>query len=330
MECCIKQFWCSSIISYNITSIAYKRHTDIYPILNVYIYMQVLEAYALCGGRDCLVANASALQGVLAGLLCQVAPSSVQYVVRPIEAFFLACPADTANFLAQSGLLLPIVRACAADVPHWKEALKEYSEPKVSLVSYLSIVARLLLVPEGVSALAQAAEALAMEVPPAVCTAIGLNGPSIVTSLARLLIDNFDAAGYRSTGPWYRKLWCLALLSLFPSHPQFYEWFPEVIHIATDVVTEEGTPEGKERALRMVPAMLSAGCMDSYANVDVTDDGADGGVEKEKEDPLVGRFRLMLVADVVLAMSCEAAAKEKHEQTRLALGEEQFRLLMKF
>ena len=75
----------------------------------------------------------------------------------------LSCPADTSTFLAQSGLLLPVVRACAAAVPQWKAALKEHAEPHVSLLSYLSLVARLLLVPEGIAALAQAAAAVAGE-----------------------------------------------------------------------------------------------------------------------------------------------------------------------
>ena len=35
VEWCIRQLWCSSIIIYNITSIAYNHYTDIYPHLNI-------------------------------------------------------------------------------------------------------------------------------------------------------------------------------------------------------------------------------------------------------------------------------------------------------
>ena len=35
MECCIRQLWCSSVMLYNITSIAYNHYTDIYPLLNI-------------------------------------------------------------------------------------------------------------------------------------------------------------------------------------------------------------------------------------------------------------------------------------------------------
>ena len=35
VECCISQLWCSSIMSYTITSIPHKHHTHIYPLLNI-------------------------------------------------------------------------------------------------------------------------------------------------------------------------------------------------------------------------------------------------------------------------------------------------------
>ena len=37
VEWCIRQLWCFSIILYNITSIAYNHHTDICPLINIYI-----------------------------------------------------------------------------------------------------------------------------------------------------------------------------------------------------------------------------------------------------------------------------------------------------
>ena len=46
MECCIRQLWCCfSILLYNITSIAYKHHTDIlisFEPINIYIYISHL------------------------------------------------------------------------------------------------------------------------------------------------------------------------------------------------------------------------------------------------------------------------------------------------
>ena len=35
---CIRHFWCSSIISFNVTSISYNYHTDIYPLSNIQTY----------------------------------------------------------------------------------------------------------------------------------------------------------------------------------------------------------------------------------------------------------------------------------------------------
>ena len=53
MEWCIRQLWCSSTIFCSITSIAYNNYTDIYPILNIYIYVQGLSEYLdLRGQRE--------------------------------------------------------------------------------------------------------------------------------------------------------------------------------------------------------------------------------------------------------------------------------------
>ena len=40
VEWCIRQLWCSSIILYSITSIAYNHHTNIYPFSNMKIYLR--------------------------------------------------------------------------------------------------------------------------------------------------------------------------------------------------------------------------------------------------------------------------------------------------
>ena len=39
VECCIKHLWCSSIILYNISSIAYNHHTNILPSFNTQTYI---------------------------------------------------------------------------------------------------------------------------------------------------------------------------------------------------------------------------------------------------------------------------------------------------
>ena len=51
MEWCIRQLWCSSIIFYNITSIAYNHHTEytdilistLFSLLNISFYLQILR-----------------------------------------------------------------------------------------------------------------------------------------------------------------------------------------------------------------------------------------------------------------------------------------------
>ena len=45
MEWCIRQLWCSSVLIYNISRIAYNHHTDIYPLSNIYFYLQWESPY---------------------------------------------------------------------------------------------------------------------------------------------------------------------------------------------------------------------------------------------------------------------------------------------
>ena len=45
-EWCIRQLWCSSILLYNITSISYNYHTDIYPLSNIKTH-NVISTYLL-------------------------------------------------------------------------------------------------------------------------------------------------------------------------------------------------------------------------------------------------------------------------------------------
>jgi hypothetical protein len=50
-----------------------------------------------------------------------------------------------------------------------------------------------------------------------------------------------DAVSYnRSSGTWRKKMWCLALLSLYPNDDhQINSWFPEVIHLSYSIIIEE-------------------------------------------------------------------------------------------
>ena len=62
MECCIRYLWCSSIILYNITYIAYIHHTHIYPQIKnkniyLYLYLYLLQLQAQTDELFCAIAN---------------------------------------------------------------------------------------------------------------------------------------------------------------------------------------------------------------------------------------------------------------------------------
>jgi hypothetical protein len=138
----------------------------------------------------------------------QVAARAVPYVLRPLEAFFLSCPQDTAHFLIQSGLILPILYPCLAAVAAVKEmkVLEAYEEADVAVVSYLSVVARLALY--GPQFLTQAVQAIISS--PVLGPTFNLNSKdsneavavqeNILQMLIRLMIDKFDSVAYSSSG----------------------------------------------------------------------------------------------------------------------------------
>jgi hypothetical protein len=199
--------------------------------------MMVIESYAIAGRALCLSSCANSIQTAFSRTIGQVAAKAVPYVIRPLEAFFLSCPQETALFLIQSGLILSILYPCLASVPAVKEmkVLEAHEEADVAVVSYLSIVARLALYDPQF--LTQAIQAIITS--PVLGPVFNLSSndsneaiavrENILQMLIRLMIDKFDSVAYSSSGAWRRKLWALALLSLCThASTVILEWFPEV------------------------------------------------------------------------------------------------------
>jgi hypothetical protein len=57
---------------------------------------------------------------------------------------------------------------------------------------------------------------------------------------------------------WRKRLWCLALLSVYPVQDMtILQWFPEVIHVVDNVICEEISEEGQARVTSMASSMLA-------------------------------------------------------------------------
>lgn len=288
--------------------------------------MLICEAYAITDGPRLLYTSPAALQECLLQLMGKCKANLVPYVVRPIEALFLSCPGDAGRFLLQSGVLLVAVRICAASVPQFATILSSNVEEDVVLVMYLSIFARMLLA--DAASLMPACQMLCTELLAADSTGhlAGLDGGVLVKCLIRLMLDKFDAVGSSVAGVWRRRLWSLALLSLYPQTPVVYEWFAEVYNVAVDVLTEEGTQEGALKKSQLLQTIMGGGAQGVGFGDDEYDDDDDGdefgGAPKadEEPEPIVATFDRLFSADVVMLTDLAAVLQDKAASMNAQLG----------
>jgi hypothetical protein len=278
--------------------------------------MLIIEAYAIICGAHCLTYNADILQLTFQKLLCQVAPKSVQFVLRPIEAFFLACPRETAQFLLQSGILLAPLRACAASTKTYTEIFGDLKEQDVANIGYLSLVARLLLVDPGV--LYTTAHLITSQLPTEFCQRHAVNGENFFRCLVQLLVEKFDVCGYGSgcCGVWRQKLWILALLTLYPKNTSYFEWFPVVYDRAKEF---EAVVSFDQKVERIVQSMFSANDEDNDEHRVSFDYESDADSDKEQAQnigkrtgvPLLYSFMSLLCRDTVYSDSVASISSEK-------------------
>jgi hypothetical protein len=278
--------------------------------------MLVCEAYAIICGAHCLTHNADILQLTFRKLLCQVAPKSVQFVLRPIEAFFLACPKETAQFLLQSGLILAPLRACAASTKTFSDIFSELKEQDIATIGYLSLAARLLLVDPGV--LYTATHMITSDLPMEFCKHHAVNGESLLRCIVQLLVEKFDVCGYGSgcCGVWRQKPRILALLILYPQNASYFEWFPAVYGYAKDL---EAVVSFDKKVERIVQSMFSAneddfddrGASFDYESDAESDEEQKQNIAKRAGFPLLHSFMGLLCQDTVYSYSVASLSSEK-------------------
>jgi hypothetical protein len=222
----------------------------------------VLHCYALFGGDACITNHdcRQAIVEMYRKMLGTVAPRAVDALMRPLHAFLRVAPAATIEMLKESGLLVHLIKLCTASTSGMCETIAQplikYKEEDVATVSYLSALAKIMLVDmsvfrTGISVM---------------CASVGDQGASNHTfhGIVRLLLEKFDAVGYCSGGLYYRHLWCHALLSLYSApdagtlleeNPNLVHLFPEVCHCAKDLLGEVASEEGQEKMKGLAKAL---------------------------------------------------------------------------
>lgn len=272
----------------------------------------VVEVHAIYGGINCLQSTASTLKAMYDKLLGNSSPRIVPYLLRPLEAFALSCPADTATFAFQCGILLVMVRACCAYISGLQEAMKQYHEPEIVLVSYLSFLCRVLIC--SPQCLHETVTVVVNELISLGAAPHGTSGDVLMKSIVRLIVDMIDMVGSCAGGMWRRKLWTLSLLSLYPtSDSTLLDIFPEVLNITDSAVCEEKDDEAQGQGL----IAKLAGAMTAIS----TEDAAFVGDEAVAPDPVTIKMGELVSQDIVMRSSLIHVAHEKFQALRAMVGD---------
>ena len=280
----------------------------------------VMEAYAIISGRSFLISCASSLHFFYSKHLGAYGAKAVSYLMRPIEALLLSCPDEASEFLLQSGILQSMLRSICASMPTLADSLTSYSEIDITVVSYLSIFARLILL-QNFNQLRKLVVFQAVDNMVIDLSTIGLttNRQMLIHGLIYLLIEKFDNVGYCSAGMWKRKLWCISLLSNYPSAVSngdsfMLEKFAEVVNISADVLSEEEAEEGVERSMFMANTMLAL--------------DADDEMNEESKEPITTCLLSLLQADIISSTDVCAYTKQKLIEMKQSNDETTFTQIM--
>ena len=278
----------------------------------------VMEAYAIISGRSFLLSCANSLQFFYSKHLGAYGPKAVSYLMRPIEALLMSCPIEASEFLLQSGILQTMLRSICASMPTLADSLTNYAEIDITVVSYLSIFARLILL-QNCNQLRTFVVFQAIDDMISDLSRIGLstNRQMLIYGIIYLLIDKFDNVGYCSAGMWKRKLWCISLLSNYSAtnYDTFMlEKFSEVVNISADVLSEEEAEEGIERCTYMANTMLAF--------------DADDDLNDDNKEPITTCLLSLLQGDIISSTSVYAYTKQKLIELKQYTDETTFTQIM--
>jgi hypothetical protein len=226
------------------------------------------------------------------------------YFTRPLEALLLSCPIEASEFLLHSGILHIMLRSICAKMPAFKNSLCQFDERDLTIVAYLTVFARLILL-QNLNQLRtpivyQSIDSVVTELE---SVALHSNRQMLMQGIVYLLLSYFDNVGFCAAGMWKRKIWCLSLLSNYPAattnidgNSCMLDIFSEVINISTDVVSEEVAEEGIKRSNNMANSMLSVDYDDEVVNT---------------EEPIITCLQSLLQGDVVSVTSVHGYTKQK-------------------
>jgi hypothetical protein len=332
----------------------------------------VLESYALVYSCCCpgdaanqvvpfAVRYESIMAPVYRRVLGELRPQAVAHVIRPLEFLLLLSPEESFNFLGRNEILTFLIRACLGSplsaTPATGTALASayaaHSEAAdVTLVSYLHIIARALLLNQTVT----------IQVVTSLAEAVGQSAVAGMEVMMLHFIEKFDSIGFDNViaGSWRKRIWAFAMLSVFPNL-QYPQLTPLVIGDIMSLADglqyscpfskvnpqESAWIELIECVAKNVLRVASSD-MDDDDDDGISDDGAEydfdsvggkgsqvpasSGHEKAtvEKDVVVEIFEKLASQDSVLTTNLEAYILEKMGQIRAVVGEEEAKKLLTF
>ena len=217
-------------------------------------------------------------------------------------------------------LLQIMLRSICAKMPAFEHALCSYVDQDLTIVTYLSVIARLMLL-QNLNQLRTPIMNQSLDIMVNELQSVGINTDreTLLHGIIYFLVSKFDNVGYCTAGMWKRKLWCICLLSHYPLATQggdtfMLETFPEIINISADVLSEEEAEEGIQRSDNMATSMLS---------VEIEED--DVG---DSHEPIVVCLQALLRSDVVSVTSVLSYTKQKLIEMKQTNNETIFNTIM--
>jgi hypothetical protein len=308
-------------------------------------------------GPPFVIKHASVLQIAFQRVLGQLRAQAVSSLVRPIEILLIVSSEAATEFLFRAEIIHFLLRACFGTPiydpsPEITALMQTYStqeEADISIISYLHVIARLMLL----------APSVVLSVMGELCQSAGVSQEAGIEMILRHLIEKFDNVGYESSiaGSWRRRLWIFAMLSIFP-RPQLSPvnaLLPEISANYSSIMSSDPYVDGVTEALlaHLARAALKSAVEDEDEDErgDEDDDNgmfddvrssfdADGaesaqagkgsplGESKRTKEIVVENFERILARDSVLTVSISSFCSERLALIQHTLGADRFNEIM--
>lgn len=238
------------------------------------------------------------------------------------------------EYLSSIGLLKTMLRTCCSvfiSINHQHEhynilyqrindILQSYQEADIAIISYMSILCRIYLLSPYL--LYTTCQELAYDLNQE--SLIEITGEFLLKSFFHLVINKFDGIGYHRGGIWHRRICCYALLSLYPSQDmEILQMLPDILYLVDDILSENMTPEGQKKLLKLSKTYLSVLEYDEEYEDDQEEEQGEGHSNLKKKETIQYLFEELLQSDPVIRSSFHQYVIQKLNEITQVIPQEE-------